>query len=271
MEDQERGMDSNQQVESPQKENLPLSNTISIMIMAGIGRICTFTISRRFLMGAALFFLFYILFSIFIISEFFTLRLRHRALSDRFEEVENKYNDIEKDLLHARQRAANFEAYIESIGEQKEERDIIPVEVPQEASAGDKSIGATEIGIEVMTDLVDVEGLTIKKLDTGLSVDFRLTNIDSGIDAIEGFVHIMVYDKNNNLPTIWNSSSRYTEDGLPSDFRSGQRFVIHRFKQYHREFMADNTLGMPETISILAYDTVGNLIFKRDYDVNDVS
>jgi len=264
-------MDSAQRIISFLKENASGSHKITITVMGSIGRIRSFTISRRILLGASIFFILYILLSLFIINRFIDVRARYRVLSDKVEKTENNYNEMEKTLLKAQQHAANLEAYIATATEQKEESNTIPGKEPALAAGGKAIITADEKGNKETSKSVDIEGVTLRRLNSGVAIDFRLVNMNSGVGAIEGYMHIIATDKNNNSPQAWNTPSGELKNGLPSDYRSGEHFIIQRFKLYHREFMTDVSFGTPASIRILAYDPSGNLILTRDYEVGNVS
>lgn len=265
MEDQKGGTDSEQRITLSLKENVPGSKEITIMIIGSIGRIRSFTISRRILLWSSICLSLYILISLFIVFWFVDTSSRYRNQAEMIKENEERYNGIEKDLLKAQQYAANLEEYIKTSWGQKETDE-------EEGQAVDSSNSSdTEKGREQTANYIGIEGLSIRRLESGVVVDFRLVNMNSEDVAIEGYMHLIVGDENNNFPPVWNSPSREIKDGLPSDFRRGERFVIQRFKQYHREFSSDTSSGMPSTISILVYDFSGNLIQKSVHDVNDVS
>jgi len=263
-------MDRDQQIAQSLKENSPGSQEITIMIMGSIGRIRSFTVSRRILLWSCLFLFFYTLISLFIINRYVNIRSLYRIQADRLKDVEEKYDGMEKDLLKAQQHAANLELFFKNT-EQKGTGGAIQDE-GRTASAMDRSgSNAPGVGNEKTSKSVDIEDLNIRRADSGIVVDFKLVNMDSGERAVEGYMHILVSDKNNNFPSVWNAPSKGIKNGLPSEYRSGEHFVIQRFKQYHREFISDNSTEMPASISILAYDTSGNLIIKRVYEVNNVS
>lgn len=273
MEDQKRELEGDQQVTSSTpsvKEVSSESREITIMIMKKVGKIRSFTISRRVLLWLSVFLSLYILFSLFVISRFMDMRFRFLDQSNRFAEIEEKYKNMEKDLLKAQQRAANLDAYIESTMREEGVEGTPSVQSPDVAAVDRPIVAAPEKVIEQATYSVDIEGLDIRKLDSGVVIDFRLTNTASGNEAVEGYMHIIVSDQYNNYPSVWNSPSREVKNGLPSQYRTGERFIIQRFKQYHREFTSESSFGIPARIKILAYDPSGNLILMKEYEVQDV-
>jgi hypothetical protein len=263
-------MEGNQRINSSLKENSPGPREITIMIMGSIGRIRSFTISRRILLWSSIFLSFYILLSLFIISRYISIRSRFREQSVTIEEIKEKYEVMEKDLLKAQQRAVNLEAYIESTRNQKGEDNTVPGQGQAPAALASTAVDASGKG-SVQTKLsVDIEGLDIRRLNSAVAIDFRLVNITSGPGAVEGYLHVIVRDKNGNFPLKWNEPSKEVRNGFPAEFRRGEHFIIQRFKQYHREFTSDGSVGMPAHIKILAYDPSGNLILIKEYEVNDV-
>jgi hypothetical protein len=263
-------MESNQQINPPLKENSPGPNEITIMIMGSIGKIHSFTVSRRVLVWLSILLLIYILISLFIISRYIGISSSFRSQSVSLDEAKEKYEQMDKDLLKAQQRAANLEAYIESTGKHMEEGGTTVRMQP--GSAPDRTVIDTAGGgSEQAKRSVDVEGWDIRQLNSGVVIDFRLVNITSGVGAVEGYMHILVSDRNNNFPSTWNAPSKEVRNGVPAEFRTGEHFIIQRFKQYHREFTSGSSFGPPSHIRILAYDSSGNLILEKEYEVNNVS
>ena len=269
MEDQKRGMEGNQQITASLKENSPGSDEITIMIMGNVGRIRSFTISRRILLWASVFLLIYILLSLFVIIRFINVSSRYGALSERLKDINEKYDRMEKDFLEAKQHAANLDAYL-GTREQKEKSSTIQRAV-EAVPAGDKPTAVvSEKGNEIKQESVDIEGLNIRRSDKGVVIDFKLVNMNLEETPVEGYVHIIVSNKNNNFPETWNEPSKEIRNGQPSDYRSGEHFTIQRFKQFHREFMSNSVSGTPSSISIQAYNPSGELILKKVYDVNNL-
>jgi len=255
-------MDSDQKISQSIKENSPGAEEITIMIMGNIGRIRSFTVSRRILLWVLLSLFFYIILSLFIINRFIDIRSRYKTIANKQKEIEEKYDGMEKDLLSAQQHAANLESYFKKM-EGKNTGSETQASV-QNSPSQDRETGSTPgTGSDVTSKFVDIEGLNIRKVDSGVVIDFKLVNMNSGEKAMEGYMHILVSDRNNNFPSVWNAPSRDVKNGIPSEFRSGEHFVIQRFKQYHREFMSDNSTETPSNIIILAYDMSGNLIIKK--------
>jgi len=269
VEDQKRGMEGNQRINSSLKENAPGPHEITIMIMGSIGRIRSFTISRRILLWSSIILVLYSLFSLFIIGRHFSMSSRFRDQSITIKEITEKFEGMEKGLLKAQQRTANLEAYIESTSKQMEAGGTAAR--VQSRPAGDMTvIDMSGERSEQAKRSVDIEGLGIRRLDSGVVLDFRLVSVTSGTGAAEGYLHIIVRDKDGNFPSVWNAPSKEVRNGLPAEFRSGEHFIIQRFKQYHREFTSDGSVGMPAQIRILAYDPSGDIILEKEYEVNDV-
>jgi hypothetical protein len=262
-------MEGNQRINSSMKETPSGPREITIMIMGSIGRIRSFTISSRILLWSSIILLLYILLSLFIISRHIIISNRFSDQSVAIQEIREKYEAMGKDLLTAQQRAANLEAYIESIGKKSEGSAALGQGQTSAASGDISGDGAGKSGNQ-STAAVDIEDLEIRKLNASLAVDFRLVSKASGTGAIEGYLHIIVMDKNGDFPPAWNAPSKVVQNERPSEFRSGEHFFIQRFKQYHREFASGGAAGMPAKIRILAYDPSGNVILEMEYGVDGV-
>jgi len=117
---------------------------------------------------------------------------------------------------------------------------------------------------------VDITDFVIKREDSGMNVDFRLVNTIEAENAVEGYMHIIAMDKGNKYPSGWNNARDELQNGLPVDFRSGQRFFIQRFKSYHRRFNMNSNSELPEAIRVLVYSQSGELLLKKEFEVDNV-
>jgi hypothetical protein len=253
------------------KENRPGTHEITVMIMGSIGRIRSFTISKRFLLWTSVFLLLYLLISLFLINRYIDIRGHYKDLSENTAKSEEEYEEMKIALATAQQHAVNLEAYIETTKEKPVAAGATDTTAASAAPAKTTASSAEKTGERSAKD-VDIEGLSIKRSASGgIVIDFRLVNMTSGGVGIDGYMHILASDKENNYPQAWTAPSKDVKNGLPTDFKSGEHFFIQRFRQCHREFSPDSTSGAPAHIRVLAYDPSGNLLLNREYEVTNAS
>jgi hypothetical protein len=275
MEDQERRMDPDKKQRSPLKERPVNPRQLTVIIMRSVGKMRSFNISRRTLLWTSLFFLAYILVSLYTFNSFFTLRHRCEIQSDELQQLERELNESETMLSRTRNYVAGLELYIENASKQ-EEKETTSV---QEENQSRSLQGKTEI-LDIdkegrdkghLPNSVDVTDFVIKREDSGMDVDFRLVNTIETENAVEGYIHIIAMDKGNKYPSEWNSARDELKNGLPVDFRRGQPFFIQRFKSYHRRFNMNSNSELPEAIRVLVYNQSGELILKKEFEVDNES
>lgn len=243
------------QIESPSvkgKKNLK-PKELTIMIIRSVGRIRSFTVSRRFLLWASIFITVYIIASVYIFSSFVKLRFKYISTFENLKSAEEELEQNRKRLIIAEQYVLGLEEHI---------RDL--------ENRTDKASPSSPADREE-TGYVDITEITVSKGQTVLDLDFRLINTVSGDSAAEGYIHIFAGDSQNRFPAEWNYRGNEIKDGMPVNFDRGQPFLIQRFKPYHRQFEKLSEFDLPYLIRILVYDRSGTMLMERDLKVSDFS
>jgi hypothetical protein len=268
-------MDSDQQETSSLRRGKNLNpKELTIMVIRSVGKIRSFTISRKVIVWTSGFLLAYILISVYIFNSFFDLRYRYNIQSEKLKNTEEDLNQSRKNLILTEQYVAGLEDYIQNSAERSEQ-----VAKPATGDSPNADI-INRIGKDVnesnttgnisLRD-VDIKDITIQRVDSGLNLDFKLVNNRSEENAIEGYIHIIAADKNSDYPPVWNSRNNI-QNGVPENYRrGGLPFFIQRFKPYHRQFNMNSDSEFPTLIKILVYDQSGKLMLEKEFKVSDVS
>jgi len=106
--------------------------------------------------------------------------------------------------------------------------------------------------------------------EQGLTVECKLANNMAEQGPAEGYIHIYAIDKNGEYPPEWNKYAERLKNGIPSDYKTGQEFLIQRFKSYHRQYKMLADFELPSFIRILVYDRSGQKILEKEIPVIDV-
>ncbi|MFC1868609.1 hypothetical protein ACFL0H_10810 [Thermodesulfobacteriota bacterium] len=282
MEDHRREMDPDQE-EIPVVREHPFSpRDLTVMVIRSVGKIRSFKVSRRLLFLALIFFLAYIIISLYHINSFWDLRYKYRIQLKKLELLEDDLAKNRKRLLQTRQHVAILEDYVQSVQEigaqesvqvaRKKER--VPEEIKKaKAEVIDKKEDVREDEQEEGKRLkvVGIAEIVIRKENSGMRVNFRLVNMQPGETAMEGYIHIIAMDKKNDFPPEWNYANDKLKNGLPLNFRRGQPFLIQRFKPYHRTFNLSSNFELPSAIKVLVYDRSGALVLEKEFEVSNVS
>ena len=265
MENQRRGMDSDQRKNQPISEKSLNPKELTIMVIRSVGKMRSFKLSRRTILWTSLFLLAYMIISLYTINRFFDLRNRFNVQSEKLERLEKDLNKNLKLLTQTKDYVIGLEEYIKNAVNQEGEK---PTSVQKaEETKGIVDGTATKIPLNI----VDIENAVIQREDSGMSIDFRLVNTIQDENAIEGYIHIIAMDKKNDYPPEWNKNLDRLQDGYPVNFRSGQPFLIQRFRPYHRQFNMNSNSDLPKTIRILVYNVSGDLILKKEFEVDNAS
>ena len=266
-------MDSNQEEIPSVREKSLNPRHLTIMIIRSVGKMRSFKVSRRLIFWTSIFFLAYIIASLYIINSYFDLRHRYDIQSQKMEYLEKNLFKTDKILLQTNQHVAILEDYIQDVQEQRkvesqpnsiEEAKEVVDRIKEDVYEGIDGKGKT-------AKVVEIEDMVIQKESNGMSVDFKLVNTKPGEDAMEGYIHIVAMNKENDSPPEWNHPKDKLEEGLPVNFRRGQPFLIQRFKPYHRTFNLSSDYEFPATIRVLVYDRSGTLLLEKKFEVSNVS
>ncbi len=275
MEDQKRGMDTDQKQSSALRERPVNPRELNVIIMRSVGKMRSFSISRRILFWTSLFCLIYILVSVYAFNSFFNLRYRYKIRGNELQRLEKELNESETMLARTRNYLIGLEEYIENASKQEQKEPMAIQKEDQNRTIEGKTEGldaAEERGDKVgFKNFVDISDFVIKHEGSGINVDFRLVNTIEAENAVEGYIHIIAMDKRNEYPSEWNNARDELQDGLPVDFRHGQPFFIQRFKSYHRWFNINSNSELPEAIKVLVYNQSGELILKKEFEVDNAS
>lgn len=246
----------------------------TIIILGGMGRVLrSLNLSPNIIFSILLFFITYMLLSFYISVSFIHLRSQYQSQSKKIKQLEDSTYESKKDLINAEQHAANLKEYIETLENTEILSHVTPGHEQAPAAVDIENIKKEEPGDSGQLKSVDIEDFKVGKSDSGINIDFRLIKIKQEESSIKGYVHIFFMDRNNNLSKAWNDPYMDIKNQVSSNFRSGEPFLIQRFKNCHYGIKPDPNAGneMPASVSLLVYDSSGILILKKTFDASHIS
>ena len=222
---------------------------LTVMVFKSVGKIKTFEISSRLLTWASLFFIFYIIATIFLTNIFIDYYKKNKMLSNDNIELRAILAKTTKSLEESKQHIALLDEYI---AENKEQS----LEPPP---AGDH--------VEpVLSELVDIDELKIERNESTITIDFRIINKQLNEQPIGGYIFILARIKYSDESKVWVYPDSQLKDGIPENYKSGQRFLIQNFKLISRKYALPKSKNRVLIFQILVYDTEGTLIFKKAFE-----
>lgn len=266
MEDQKRGLAAPEEARPPVAAKARRKRRLTVMIMASVGKVRSFQISTRFVLWAILFFVAYILVSLYTINSYIRLRQSSDKQSEKARQMEEEATAYKKNLLRSRQHVALLEDYIRRMESGTEPASSSAKEPsPEEAARAGKSRPPAAVG------LVDVIDMVIQKEGARISASFKLVNTQPGEGAVGGYVHLIAVDRRTTPPREWTHPPEKLEKGLPVNYRNGQIFLINRFKQIQTRFNLSSAAESPNVLRLLVYDQAGDIILQREFEVGHSS
>ncbi len=246
MENQEREAAPIGIEEEKAKRRSKTQERLTVMIFRGADRVRRFKISAHFLFWASLFFVAYLIATIFLTNLFIDYYRKNRILANENAELRTIFIKTKKSLEESKQHSALLEDYITGKSDQS----------PRPLSKGDHTESS-------LPNLVDIDELTVERNKSTIIVDFRIINKQANEEPIGGYIFVLASIKDSDKSEVWVYPNSQLKDGLPVNYRSGQRFFIHNFKSVSSKYTISKAINRPLLFEILAYDRDGKLILKK--------
>jgi len=242
--------------------------------MRSVGKIRSFKISRRLVFWSIIFFITYIITSIYFINDWVDKRRIKNDHSEKIKLLETDLLKSKKERVRSRQRLALLEDYIRNIEERREQesqpsksKDLKEMEPAPSVETPPKEV----IEEEKPEKIVNIKDMVIQKDGSRMTLDLKLVNLNPGENAVGGYIHIIAIGKNTNPPLEWTHPKEKLQNGVPVNYRRGLPFLIQRFKPYHFQFNSDSNSKLPTIIKVLVYSQSGELILEKEFEVSNVS
>jgi hypothetical protein len=260
----------------PIKDKTPEKDPITIMIMRSVGRVRSFKISSPFLYLGAIFILLNITATIYFGNRFFGLLHTKSLQSERIKELEDETSKNLKTIHRNEQHMAILEEYIRNLESPKDQqassnksiflrRESAP-SAPAPAKEPENKPPDTP-----STQIVDVRDVDIKKEGSELTVNFRVVNLRELDNPIGGYIHMIAVGKDGYSPSAWTFPNEELRDGVPTDFRRGQLFLIQRYKPIEGNFYLSANADPPSAVKVLVYNQTGILLLEKEFEVSNDS
>ena len=219
---------------------------LTVMIFKGVGKVRTLKISAHFLLWVSLFFIFYIVVTIFLTNLFIDYYRNNKMLADENAELRAMLIKAKKSLEESKQHIALLDDYITEKKNQS----------PRPLSKVDHTESS-------LTKLVDIDELKVERNKSTIKVDFRIINKQVNEEPIGGYIFVLVSIKDSDKSEVWVYPNSPLKDGIPINYRSGQRFFIQRFKSISSQYTLNKSINRPLIFKIFVYDRNGTLILKK--------
>lgn len=249
------------------------SNRLTFMMMRGRGKIRNFQIPFSLFAGILLCLVLYLIVSAVLIRQYFDERSKNRIQAHELERLKDEIEITKKEFYRVRQHLAFLEdyAYQKGAGDDHREESVepkmpSPKEKPKTVS---KESGETVTG-EVEKSQVAINDLVMERGIRGLTVRFKLLNIDWGKSTAAGYVHTIARDSQSEPVKVWTFPNVTMENGIPVDYKKGKHFAIKRFMTMNVKYSMEET-DAPSSVQVLIYDEAGNVIFDQEYEVGNSS
>lgn len=256
MENQERDMGPDRKGKKEIARPSKNKKRLTIMLFEEVGKVKTFRISPRLLLGAFLFLIFYIVATIFVTSAylayFYPLGSTgvDQIQAEKIAKLSGELIKTTKSLERSKQLIALLEDYIKEGREQSSE----PVSTSNYTESSSPKV-------------VDIEELKVERDSSTINVAFRIVNRKSNEEPVGGYIFILASARDSDHSEVWVFPSSPLKDGLPANYRRGRRFFIQRFKSISNKYTLSKSTDKPLIVEILVYDRDGELILKKVVEV----
>jgi len=247
---------------------------LTVMIMGRVGKVRTFKISTRFVLGATLFLLLYIPLSVFVINRHVDLNHVSSSQSKKIKRLESELSKGKRSLYRSKQHLALLEDYIQRLEGRKESGDQQgndQILEEKTAGSGFEAHALVRETRKTSEDIVDIKDLVIQKDGSKMTVNFKLVNLQSEENAVGGYIHIIAKGKKGDARYEWAYPRVGVRDGVPENYRRGQLFLIQRFKLIYGKFNLKSGSEQPSSIRVLVYNQAGVLLLEEKFEVRNAS
>jgi hypothetical protein len=244
------------------------------MIMRSVGKVRSFKISSHFAMAAIVFFILYIIASVFIANRYFNLRRTKIVQSEMIKQLEDEALKNRKSLHRSTQKIAILEEYIRNLEAPKDQEAEPDRDTNQQAGQAYRDAGPVADDRdqeEASTSLVDIRNMVIQKEGSTITINFRVVNLQPTENPVGGYIHIIAKGKEGSGKPELTFPYEKLRNGLPVNFRRGQLVLIQRFKPILGRFDLGPNAEPPSVIKVIVYDQAGELILEREFEFDNDS
>jgi uncharacterized coiled-coil protein SlyX len=251
MEDQERDMGAVREREKEKRRRSKDKELLTVMIFKEVGKVKRFVISPRVVLLASVFFLLYIVATIYITNKYFDTRRMNRMQADKIAKLSGELIKTAKSLERSKQHIALLDDYIN--------------EGKEESQEPEPPVSYTE---SPASKILDIDEIKVKRDISTINVSFRIVNrLSNGEEPIGGYIFVLASVKYSDPPEVWAYPNTPLKDGLPVDYRKGLRFLIQRFKTIRSQHTLSRSINEPLVLKILVYNRDGILILRKVIEV----
>ena len=250
MEDSERNMASGSRGKKGLKGRSQRTEPLTIMVFKRSGTVWTGGVSSLLLLVAAVFFVCYIIATLFLTYEYFDLYRAGKEKAAERVKLTEALATTQKSLERAEQQVALLGAYIREKRKQS-------IESAAESNDHEPSF----------PDLVDITQVKVAQENVRLVVTFNIINTQETDEPISGHIFVLAQLKGSDHSEVLVCPNSPLKDGIPVNYRQGQRFVIQRFKSVKSQYTLSNPLNEALILKILVYDDKGTLILTKTVEV----
>ncbi len=245
----------------------PELKTLNVLASKGLGPVWHFNINFWLFLAILAALAIYILFSFFLVAQFFG----DRQQKDLLTKLEKDFHATQKALYQAKQRLKFLEDYIDP--------SKIPTEGTKVAGSAESLTAQDKASIVRNDEFSKGPGpgtenavFTIKDMDmnmggSSLSVSFKLARTAPGGSPARGYVFIIAVDRSTDPPRVWPSPKAEMENGMPANPKKGQAYKIRNFRRIRTRWNFKSSDSIPSEIRIVVYDRSGGLLLNEKYHI----
>lgn len=237
------------------------------MFMGRVGTVRSFRISRRLFFWAVLFFAAYVPLSVYLVNGYFKLREANVAQIAKMERLERDLVRSTNALSRSKEHIVFLEDYLLRM-ERPAEQTGESAKSPEKRAEAVAPKSTADRAREQHEETVSIEDLVIEKQGGTLAVNFKLVNLLPGDATVGGYVYIMAKNRESPPRQEWTFPQVKLVNGLPETFKRGQLFLIQRFKPIQGKLSVGSGQETPTLLEILVYDQTGNIMLRKDFEID---
>jgi len=263
------------------------SSRLNILIFKQLGKVWSFNISFKILLGAVIFFIIFSLSSIYIVKCYVELLFQNSNTSNELISVKKELKKTKSGFNHATLQIQLLQNAVNDLSSRpikqiekdtlKNKRGKKQAGLSPKDSLTIKQIkkdtlknkrGKKQAGLSPK-DSLTIKNVIILKKDNTLKINFHLFNL-SKTKKIKCYLHLIAFGKDTQTIRYLSDPAKKLHNGAPKDYKLSQTTVVRKYIVITREFPFKDIDTLINRLKVIIYNQSGSLILEKEFEIKNV-
>ena len=236
------------------------SSRLNILIFKQLGKVWSFNISFKILLGAVIFFIIFSLSSIYIVKCYVELLFQNSNTSNELISVKKELKKTKSGFNHAALQIKLLQNAVNDLSSR-------PIKQIEKDTLKNKR-GKKQAGLSPK-DSLTIKNVIILKKDNTLKINFHLFNL-SKTKKIKCYLHLIAFGKDTQTIRYLSDPAKKLHNGAPKDYKLSQTTVVRKYIVITREFPCKDIDTLINRLKVIIYNQSGSLILEKEFEIKNV-